>query len=72
MVVEDENGMEIDYIPHIHATDCVVDPNKSTQSRKHHGNYEYEESTEEEDENAGDLFGLGATKKKKEPKDEQN
>ena len=66
--MEAEENLENDDIDEIliaDAADCGQDPNRPTKSRKDTGNYEYEESTEEEDENAGDLFSLGASKKKK-------
>lgn len=59
-----EDDYDVDEIPQMNAADCGNDPNKPTKSRKDTGNYEYEESTEEEEEKA-DLFSLGAMKKKK-------
>ena len=55
--VEEEYEYEMeDGIPQLNAANLGNDPNKPTKSRKDYGNYEYEESTEEEDEKAGDLF----------------
>lgn len=54
--------------------DVGIDPNKPTKSRKDTGNYEYESSSEEEDENSGNLFSvsldMGASKKKDDEKAE--
>ena len=59
IVMEPEANLDDGYdnIPVMSSKDLGLDPNKPTKSRKDTGNYEYESSTEEEEDGSG-LFGV--------------